>query len=832
MLRPTLLGLLACLPLVLVPGALGVRAGQGPDLRSLVQEQVAKVGAQPGEELWRQVRAISDLARQLEGQDLAAAVDPLIDDAKSLSATGKLFAVALRLQALDPDVGKLAGLLTPLLKSPEPSVALAAVQLSADPQFKTLVDEQRSALAAGLGQLAEDDGRTPELRLEGAVGLHTLGGGEERRNAWRLMQGFLSSQDAELRQLGALALARTRAEITGSLRDELRRMAAVPGERGRLADAYLEAARIEEYSNAKLKRFEELMQAKPLETPALGDDPAEIFTTVMRVVQQGHLEGDKVKSEDLLEAALNGMLNSMDEHSAYMPPAVFSKFEQELEAGYGGIGAYVQTDREDNLFTITHPIYSGPAYKAGLMSEDKIVRIDDWPTVGQPSEEVIKRLKGRPGTKVKLYVWRRGMELSKIDRPTEDMVVEIARAAIQIPAVQSQMLPGKVGLISLLDFSRVASQELRAALIALQEQGMQSLILDLRANPGGLLEEAVAVASPFLSKGKLVVSTESRIEASETHRTRGQPMVPAEMPMAVLINRFSASASEIVAGALQDHQRATIVGQRSFGKGSVQKLLSVPGMEDDRYRDENQNGRHDNWEPLTKDWNGNGEFDFAPHIKLTIARYLLPSSRSIHRELDKEGNIKSLGGVDPDVVVSARNLETWRLEEMYRLQQTKKPREYVDQHFEANKELFMRLAENDMRDPARYPGFDELMGQLATPLSPDDVRQLVRIELRRRVQDLRGKEFPAGDFVEDVQLQEAIRVVLDKRGESIADIEEYRAAIPASPRGRIQLAKVERQSVQETIDQITAARKADGKLSPELLDRLAELLEASLSGNR
>ena len=832
MLRPTLLGLLALLPLALVPAALAVRAGQGPDLNSLVQEQANKVGDHPGEELWRQVRAISELARKLEGQDLAAAVDPLLADVKSLKPSARLFAVALRLQASDPDVAKLAAVLTPLLRDAESSVALAAVQLSSDPQFKTLADEQRSALAAGLAKLAEDGTRTPELRLESAVGLHALGGGEERRNAWRLMQGFLASQDPELRQQGALALARTRAEVTGSLRDELRRMASVPGERGRLADAYLEAARVEEYSNTKLRRFEDLMAAKPAEAPAIGDDPAAIFTTVMRVVQQGHLEGDKVKQKELLEAALNGMLNSMDEHSAYMPPEVFTKFEQDLEAGYGGIGAYVQTDRDDNLFTITHPIYSGPAYKAGLMSEDKIVRIDDWPTIGQSSEEVIKRLKGRPRTKVKLYVWRRGMETSKIDRPTEDMAVEIERAEIQIPAVQSQMLPGKVGLISLMEFSRVASQELRAALIALQEQGMQALILDLRANPGGLLDEAVAVASPFLPKGEVVVSTESRIEPSEVHRTKSKPMLPADMPMAVLINRFSASASEIVAGALQDTQRATIVGQRSFGKGSVQKLLTVPGLENDRYTDENNNGRHDNWEPLTKDWNNNGEFDFAPHIKLTIARYLLPSGRSIHRELDKDGTITSKGGVDPDVVVAARTLESWRLEEMYRLQQTHKPREYVDQHFAANKELFIQLAENDLRDPARYPGFDEFMAQLATPLSPDDVRQLVRIELRRRVQDLRGKEFPAGDFVEDVQLQEAIRVVLDKRGQNVADIEEYRAAIPPSNRGRIQLAKVERQSVQETIDQITAARKADGKLSPELLDRLAELLEASLSGNR
>jgi hypothetical protein len=360
---------------------------------------------------------------------------------------------------------------------------------------------------------------------------------------------------------------------------------------------------------------------------------------------------------------------------------------------------------------------------------------------------------------------------------------------------------------------------------------MQSVILDLRNNPGGLLDEAVAVASPFLKKGTLVVSTQSRVEPSEHRLSTGDPLVPMDMPMAVLVNRFSASASEIVSGALQDQQRATIVGPRSFGKGSVQKLLTVPGMKDDQYKDENGNGRHDNWEPLTKDWNKNGEFDFAPHIKLTISRYLLPSGRSIHRELDKDGNILSKGGVDPDVKVDARNYEGWRIEEMRHLLDSKKVRDYVDQHLDANKELFGKLAENDQHDCKRYPDFDEFMAALGTPLASDDVRYLVRMEVRKRVQDLRGKEFPAGDFVEDVQLQEAIRVVLNKLGKSPTDIEDYKAAIPSSSVGRVAMAKVERQSLQDTIDKLTAAKKADGKLSPELLDRLQELLQKSLEGS-
>jgi carboxyl-terminal processing protease len=820
-------------------------APQAPDLAKLVREQVQGAASLPAEELWRRAASLRDLERKLEAKTLDAVVDPLLA-AGSTGSTGStgpngsggqklsegaiLLLASVRLQGADPDVARLETLLEPLLKSSRSDIALGAAELFSNPAFKGLGESDKKQLLEALSVVAEDGNAAPELRLECATALHSHGGGEEHRKAWRLMNGFLSSTDPELRAQGALALARSNAEISGQLYEELRRLAAVPGERGRLADSYLEVERVRETLESKAKRREALQSggAKTDEKPKSPSDPAQIFTTVMRLVQHGHLEGDKVKQEDLLDAAINGMLHSMDEHSAYMDTKDFAKFEQDLEAGYGGIGAYVQTDPDDHVFTITHPIYSGPAYKAGLMSDDKVVRVDDWPTLGQPTEDIIKRLKGRPGTDVKLYIWRRGMDPSKLDRPTEDMAVVIQRQAITIPTVQSQMLPGKIGLIAMREFSRVASSELREALIELQKQGLQGLILDLRNNPGGLLDEAVAVATPFLPKGSLVVKTESRVDPSASHYTQDEPILGADVPMAVLINRFSASASEIVAGALQDHGRAVLVGQRSFGKGSVQKLLTVPGLENDTYEDENDNGRHDNWEPLKKDWNGNGEFDFAPHVKLTIARYLLPSGRSIHRELDKDGKILDPGGVQPEIEVKARDMETWRLEEMIRVRDSYAPREYVDQHFEANKELFLQLAVNDKKDISRYPDFDAFLAKLNTPLPADDVRQLIRMEIRRRVQDLRGQEFPPGDFVEDAQLQEAIRVVLEKRGHKPSEIEDYKAAIPAESRARIPLAAVERQSVQETLDQIAAARRGDGKLTPDLLQRLQEILEKTL----
>ncbi len=250
-------------------------------------------------------------------------------------------------------------------------------------------------------------------------------------------------------------------------------------------------------------------------------------------------------------------------------------------------------------------------------------------------------------------------------------------------------------------------------------------------------------------------------------------MIPLDMPVAVLINRFSASASEIVSGALQDHQRATLVGQRSFGKGSVQNLLRMVGEADDEFDDENRNGRRDNWETLRKDHDGDGEFDFAPRVKMTIARYLLPSGRSIHRELDEEGNILKPGGVEPDAEISRRRWEGWKLEQMIDIQKDRKLRNWVADHWEGNEELYAQLAICDSKDATRYPGLVEFHEGLGTMLPIEDLRFLIRREVRRRIQDERGAAFPAGDFQEDRQLQKAIAVLLDELSDSYVEHGDY-----------------------------------------------------------
>lgn len=820
----------ALAPLALVTFAALARAAQPEaDVRELLQARAIAAGDLSVEELWREAASLDALLLDLEGGDTESTLGGLLADSEELGEHGVLLLASLALGGETPDYGLITRSLMPLLSSTSPEVRRGAAGLFVDPGFHQLELDDAEALLEALLDGAEDATGDPRTRLEFATVAHQRGGGAAQRDARKVMLGFLQSTDPELRAQGALALA-----AIGDLetaRAELERLAARPGPEGQLAEAYLKNERLKAYYESRLRtQRERLASAAESQAPA---EDLEQVDRMIELIQESHVEGDVHTREDLIDAALDGMLGSLDQHSSYMNSEEFGKFQQELQGEYGGIGAYVSVDRGDSLFTITQPIYSGPAYKADLRTDDKIVQIGDWPThnhgISKDQDEIIRRLKGKPGTDVKLYIWRRGMDPSLIERPTEDMAVTVTRGFITIPTVKSEMLPGNVALVELSQFSGVASKEVRRALEELLAEGAESVVLDLRSNPGGLLSEARAVVDLFLPKGKRVVTTESRIAPPEELDTRRPALVPEDMPVVVLVNRFSASASEIVSGALQDHGRASLVGQRSFGKGSVQNLMRM-GM-DDRYLDENKNGRHDNWEDLTADLNGNGEFDFAGRAKLTIARYLLPSGRSIHRELDEEGNIKSFGGVTPEFVVAPKRWDAWRLEEAYDLQEKGTLREWARDHFKANQELFTQLAYDDAKDPERYPGFDELYASLETVLPREDVRFLLRAEVRRLVQDERGAAFPRGDYEEDVQLQKAVTVALEGLGRDPYEIDAYRRTFeaPESLAGGDLVAHADvpstaRAEVRTALGLIAEARRGDGQMSSETLEKLQEIL--------
>ncbi len=806
-------------------------AWSGPqDAGELLRARATSASELDIEELWREAADLDALLLELEGPGVDEALDSLLRAPEGIGEHGILLLCSLRLSGDAPDYGLILHSLLPLFDSADTEVRRGAAGLFNDPGFNQLESDDGSDLIDALLAGARDEDNSPATRLTFASVAHTRGAGSTQRDARKVMLSFLQSSQANLRAQGALALAGIGDLETA--RDELELLAVRPGAEGKLAEAFLKSERIKAYYESCLRRQRErLVQATEGAAPS---EDLEQIDSMIELIQTTHIEGDVHTREDLLDAALDGMLASLDQHSSYMNNEDYAKFQQELQGRYGGIGAYVAVDRGDSLFTITQPIYSGPAYKADLRTDDKIVQIDDWPThnhgISKGQDEIIRKLKGKPGTDVKLYIWRRGMDGSLIDRPTEDMAVTVTRAFITIPIVKSDMLPGKIGLVELSQFSDVASTEVRRALKQLLSDGAESIVLDLRSNPGGLLSEARAVSDLFLPKGKRVVTTESRMEAPRELDTRLPALVPEDMPVVVLINRFSASASEIVSGALQDHGRATLVGQRSFGKGSVQNLLSMGA--DDRYDDENRNGRHDNWEELTEDLNHNGEFDFAGRAKLTIARYLLPSGRSIHRELDEEGNITSFGGVSPEFVVDPKRWDTWRLEGILALQEQGTIREWTIDRYKPNQELFTQLAYDDGKDPSRYPGFDELYDSLDTVLPREDVRFMIRREVRRLVQDERGASFPRGDYEEDLQLQKAIQVALDGLGQDAYEIQAYRSTFeaPEALTGDELIAhasvgrSTSREEVRTALGLIAEARRGDGQFSAEALERLQEIL--------
>ncbi|TAJ23357.1 MAG: S41 family peptidase [Planctomycetota bacterium] len=752
----------------------------GAALDALLAAQVAAAAQRNAGELAEQALGLRDLAGGSPSGD--AALDAALDRRLAEVAAGgadvapqvRLFLTTCRLQGLDPDAATLVKTLAPVLAATQPDLRAQAIALCASPAFKRLAPEARKDLVVRLLELSADAALEPELRIAASKSAFSIGSGQQRRDARKLMLEFSTSGEPSLQSLGALALADSGDDISGQLREKLQRIALAPGERGELARAHLR--------NAETLRALE-RKYRQLEDKDSGQLPPELaeIQAVMEMVHAEHLFGDKFDDEILLDAALDGMLGVLDEHSTYMDPKQFKQFNQELEAEYGGIGAYVGIDPDDDIFSITRPIYSGPAYKAGLQTDDKIVRIDNWPTLGKEQDEIIKRLKGKPGTPVRLYIWQRGMDPGLIERPTEEMAIDITRAQIAIPAVSAQMLPGNIGMVELKEFSRVASSSLRKSLTELQAQGMTALILDLRRNSGGLLNEAVNVASLFLPRGKVITSTDSRVQPSQRYRSSGEMLVPDEIPIVILTSRFTASAAEIVSGALQDHKRAELVGERTFGKGSVQNLRPIAGFPEEPFEDENRNEQWDNWEKF-EDKNGNGEFDFGPRVKLTIAQYLLPSGRSIHKQIDRDRNVIFEGGIKPDHAVALERGESWKYEERLRIARLEKlPRDWVDQHWATHRELLRTLAVFDANDPNRYPDFDAFYAKCNTPLSQDDVRELLRGEVRRRVQDDRGAEFPLGDFEDDRQVQAGVKVVLEKLGRKTTDVPEYAATITQDP---------------------------------------------------
>ena len=324
----------------------------------------------------------------------------------------------------------------------------------------------------------------------------------------------------------------------------------------------------------------------------------ELFTDVIAIVKKSYVE--EVDTKKLIYGAINGMLSSLDPHSSFMPPEMYKEMKIETKGAFGGLG--IEISVKDGILTVISPIEDTPAYKAGIKAGDQILKIDEKFTKDLTVMDAVKRMRGVKGTKVTLTIMREGFE-----KPKE---FPLTRDIIQVKSVKFKTLDEGFGYIRIAQFQEKTDDDLAKAFQVLQDSNggkLSGLVLDLRNDPGGLLDQAVRVADHFLDEGKLIVYTEGREKDSKMRFTARKGSKQPNYPIVVLINSGSASASEIVAGALQDHKRAVIMGTQSFGKGSVQTII-----------------------PLS-DNSG---------LRLTTARYFTPSGRSIQAK-----------GISPDIVV-------------------------------------------------------------------------------------------------------------------------------------------------------------------------------------
>ena len=330
------------------------------------------------------------------------------------------------------------------------------------------------------------------------------------------------------------------------------------------------------------------------------------FSEVLDHVKKHYVED--VKTKDLIYGSIRGMLATLDPHSAFMPPDVYKEVQVETKGEFGGVG--IQIGMKENRLTVIAPIDGTPAERAGVKPSDVILKVNNETTKDMTLMDAVQKMRGPKGTKVTLTIHREGV--------AEPLVFVLTRELIKIESVKSKMLESNIGYVRLTQFQDQTAKDMSGALKKLREQKMQSLVLDLRNNPGGLLTAAIDVSEQFVGLNRLIVYIKTREGRKDDYVSHIKDQ-PEDYPMIILVNEGSASASEIVAGALQDWGRAVVVGVQTFGKGSVQTIL-----------------------PLG---DGSG-------LRLTTAKYYTPKGRSIHGV-----------GISPDIVVKGKPTTTTPIRE-------------------------------------------------------------------------------------------------------------------------------------------------------------------------
>lgn len=341
----------------------------------------------------------------------------------------------------------------------------------------------------------------------------------------------------------------------------------------------------------------DIIDSEPIKKEKDTYEKLKIFSEILALLEANYVE--EVKSDDLLNGAIRGMLKTLDPHTTYLPPESYKQMRVDTSGKFGGLG--IEISIRKGVLTVVSPIEDTPAYNVGIKAGDKIIMIEGESTLDLTLPEAVSLLRGKRGTSVNITVYREGVK-----KPLE---FTIKRDIIKIKSVKKKIYPNKIGYIKIKSFTRSTSSDLDKALAEFSAKQVSKLVLDLRNNPGGLLNQAVEVSDRFLNVENLIVYTQGRTEDQNMRFTTHESTNYVDYPMIILVNGGSASASEIVAGALQDLGRAVILGSQTFGKGSVQTII-----------------------PLSD----------GSALRMTTARYFTPSGKVIQEK-----------GITPDIMVEA-----------------------------------------------------------------------------------------------------------------------------------------------------------------------------------
>lgn len=679
--------------------------------------------ADNGAELWGVEKKLREL-----GEEAVPFLKEGLDDESPLHRV--LCAGALR--AMEP---KLAGqTLLKLLDSEDDSIAVTSARFLAGVE-----DDQIEYEVIKKVRAPETDDR---LRVELAKSLWWMATSDQSQFiAVGVLGSLVERKDREIAIESALALGEVD-QLNEKAIEILRGISSSGSLKGRLAKAILEKLHYRRRYLDDLRRDETLRTA--------------LINEIEALIRRYHIE-EPPPPDVLTNFAARGVVSSLayirnDRFSAYLDPQQFKRMKESLSLTYGGIGAIVQVleHNSEKFFSIIEPIYGGPADKAGLRRYDRIIAIEGEPTKGKRVDQLASRLRGPENSRVTITVWRPSWK-----KPKE---IAIIRQRITLPTVHTDILPGKIGYIRADSFSERAEEEIKEALDRLDKQKVLGLLFDLRFNPGGLLQAAHRVSDLFLSGGKIIVYTKGRNPKIAPRKdylsTDRNPHT--NLPMVVLVNNHSASASEIVAGALKFYKRAVLVGQKTFGKGSVQQFMPLRSL----------GGK--------------------AALKLTIAKYYLPTGDSIHGR-----------GIQPDVYCTP---STFPYSLFSRLRSKGKFDRFSHEYVEKKLELYKKLVRYDALDPSRYPEFEEWFKTLRLDITRQQGRKVLRYWLRGIVSDFLKRDLTGSplfqeksegsskaylgdspDFVEDAELLRGI-IELSRLSKQLKDTFpiEYRTIIHKS----------------------------------------------------